>query len=72
MVVNLCLNPFKKGSTVDQEQFWVVFPIHVHVRLRHAMYTGKGIQWLWVEFDSDTHGPFNTSAQYEYKLVVTL
>ena len=38
---------------------------------RCAMYTGSGLQWLWVEFDNDTHGSFGLPAQYEYKLVVT-
>ena len=35
------------------------------------MYTGGDLQWLWVECDNDTHGSFDTPAQYEYELVVT-
>ena len=69
MVVNLCLNPYTVA--VDLEQFWVAFPNDIYEGPPHAMYTGRGLQWLWREFDNDIRGSFDTPVQYEYKSVVT-
>ena len=55
----------------DLEQFWGVFHNDVHEEPLHAIYTGRGLQQLWVEFDNNTRGSFDTPNQYEYKIVVT-
>ena len=69
MIVNLLFNPYIVA--VDQEQSWAAFPNDIDEGPVHAMYIGKKLQWLWVEFNNDIHGSFDTPTQYEYNLVVT-